>query len=120
MSREIFIHSLPAERLNGRPCSPNNALCIYLSVTSAKLVMSGIQLNQYQRIGEPQTSVVGKSLRDINGKNPSDLSKNFSILRKCKDKFDGLVHEMLLIKQYKPNLNGQSDSFRSKLFSMSH
>ena len=82
--------------------------------------MSGIQLNQYQRIEEPKTSVLGKHLKEIHGKNPSDLSKNFSILRKCNDKFDCLVHEMLLIKQYKPNLNGQSDSIRSKLFSMSH
>ena len=82
--------------------------------------MSGIQLNQYQRIEEPKTSVVGKHFRDIHGKNPSDLSKNFSILRKSKDKFDCLVHEMLLIKQYKPNLNGQSDSIKSKLFNMSH
>ena len=86
-------------------CSPNNALCsICLSVTSAKLVMSGIQLNQYQRIEEHKTSVVGKHLRDIHGKNPSDLSKNFSILRKFKNKFDCLVHETLLIKQYTDSL----------------
>ena len=64
----------------------------------------------YQRTEEPKTSVVGKHFREIHGKNPSDLSKNFSVLRKCKNKFDCLVHEMLLTKQYKPNLNGQSDS----------
>ena len=68
----------------------------------------------YQRI--EQTSVAGTHFREIHGKNPSDLSKNFSVLRKCKNKFDCLVHEMLLIKQYKPNLNGESDSIKSKLF----
>ena len=87
---------------------------------SAKLVMLGIQLEQYQRIEEHKAFVLGKHLRDIHRKNPSDLNKNFSILCKCKNKFDCLVHEMLLIKLYKPNLNGQSDSIRSKLFSMPH
>ena len=70
----------------------------------------------YQRMEEHKTSVVGKHSREIHGQNPSDLAKNFSVLRKCKNKFDCLVHEMLLIKQYKSNLNGQSDSLKSKLF----
>ena len=78
--------------------------------------MWGIQLDTYQRIEEQKTSVVEMHCREIRGQNPSDLSKNFSVLRKCKKKLDCLVHEMLLIKQYKPNLNGQSDSIKFKLF----
>ena len=40
----------------------------------------------------------------------------FFVLRKCKNKFDCLVHEMLLISELTPSLNVQSDSIRAKLF----
>ena len=43
-------------------------------------------------------------------------SKNFSVMKKCKTKFDCLVAEMFLIKEIKPSLNVQSDSIRAKVF----
>ena len=47
----------------------------------------------------------------------SDLKDNqFSILRKCRTKFDCLIVEMLFIKELKSGLNTQKDSVRAKLF----
>ena len=58
---------------------------------------------------------------------PNDLSKNFTVLKKCTNKFDCLVYEMLYINTRKPSLNVQSDSIFvmfsnsfSQLFVFSH
>ena len=50
------------------------------------------------------------------GEVPKDLLKRFSILKKCRNKFDCLVNEMLFIRDLKPTLNVQSDSIRAKVF----
>ena len=50
------------------------------------------------------------------GKVPDDLRDCFKVLKKCQNKFDCLVNEMLLIKQLRPCLNVQSDSIRAKVF----
>ena len=62
----------------------------------------------YQRIEEHIRSAVEKHVKELHGKSVDTLSKNFSVLRKCKSKFDCLIHEMLLIKQYKPFLRACS------------
>ena len=50
------------------------------------------------------------------GKVPKDLLTRFSILKKCRNKFDCLVNKMLFIRDLKPTLNVQSDSIRAKVF----
>ena len=45
-----------------------------------------------------------------------DLLRRFSILKKCRNKFDCLVNEMLFITDLKPTLNVQNDSIRAKIF----
>ena len=40
----------------------------------------------------------------------------FKVLRKFTNKWDCLMHEMLLIRDIRPSLNKQSDSIRAKLF----
>ena len=60
--------------------------------------------------------IVGKHVTEMHDLSTDSISKNFTVLRKCLSKFDCLIHEMLLIKQLKPSLNGQSDSIKSKLF----
>ena len=51
------------------------------------------------------------------GLSKSDLKdKQFSVLKKCRSKFDCLIFEMLFIKELKPGLNTQKDSVRAKLF----
>ena len=37
---------------------------------------------------------------------PKDLTKNFTILKKCKNKFDCLIYEMCFSNELRPNLNG--------------
>ena len=68
----------------------------------------------YQRIEEHKGSAIGKHVRDHHGRDPSDISLRFKILRKCQSKLDCLVYEML--KEVKPTLNTQSDSIPAKLF----
>ena len=41
---------------------------------------------------------------------PQGLLKRFKVLKKCRNKFDCLVYEILFIRALKPNLNVQSDS----------
>ena len=50
------------------------------------------------------------------GRIPDDLRNCFSVLKKCQNKLDCLINEMLLIKQLRPCLNVQSDSVRAKVF----
>ena len=70
----------------------------------------------YQRVEEHEGSAIGKQVRDQHGRDPSEISLKFKILRRCQSKIDCLVYEMFSIKELKPTLNTQSDSIRSKLF----
>ncbi|XP_078379906.1 uncharacterized protein LOC144662828 [Oculina patagonica] len=72
----------------------------------------------HQRVDEHKnkTSSIGKHYRDKHCIVPKDLDKQFHVIKKCKNKFDCLVHEMLVIRELSPSLNVQSDSIRAKLF----
>ena len=68
-------------------------------------------------------SSVGRSMQlsalcteDQHNMSPNDFARNFKILRKCQNKLDCLIFEMLFIKELKPTLNKQCDSIRAKLF----
>ena len=54
--------------------------------------------------------------KDYAGAVPEDLLSCFRVLKKCKNKFDCLVNEMLYIKQLRPPLNVQTGSIRAKVF----
>ena len=56
----------------------------------------------YQRIKEHKKTVVGKHVMEMHGLGTDSRSENFAVLRKCLNKFDCLIHEMLFIKQLKP------------------
>ena len=57
----------------------------------------------HQRIGEHKYSAIGRHLED-HGLSKSDLKdKQFSILRKCRTKFDFLIFEMLFIRDLSHN-----------------
>ena len=62
------------------------------------------------------SSSIGKHFRDKYFLAPKDLTKNFSVLMKCTNKFDCLVYEMFFIHELRPTLNVQSDSIRAKVF----
>ena len=63
-----------------------------------------------------KASSVYKHYHEQHGEVPKDLLRRFSILKKCRYKFDCLVNEMLFIRDLKPTLNVQSDSIRAKVF----
>ena len=71
----------------------------------------------HQGIDEHRYSAIGKHLKnDHSLETIGDLTKKFSVLKKCNGKLDCLIHEMLFIKKKRPRLNTQSDSIRAKLF----
>ncbi|XP_074618307.1 uncharacterized protein LOC141877286 [Acropora palmata] len=72
----------------------------------------------HQRVEEHKnsSSSIGKHFRDKHSLAPKDLTKNFSVLMKCTNKFDCLVYEMFFIHELRPTLNVQSDSIRAKVF----
>ena len=49
---------------------------------------------------------------------PNNFLARFNVIKKCTNKFDCLVNEMLCIQYLKPALNAyvQSDSLRAKVF----
>ena len=47
---------------------------------------------------------------------PNNFLARFIVIKKCMNKFDCLVNEMLCIQELKPTLNVQSDSLRAKVF----
>ena len=63
-----------------------------------------------------QSSAIAKHYENIHGTIPQDLLKHFEVLKRCRNKFDCLVYEMLFIRALKPNLNVQLDSIRAKVF----
>ena len=63
-----------------------------------------------------QSSAIAKHYKNMHGTMPQGLLKRFKVLKKCRNKFDCLVYEMLFIRALKPNLNVQSDSIRAKVF----
>ena len=63
-----------------------------------------------------KASLVYKHYHEQHGEVAKDLLRRFSILKKCRNKFDCLVDGMLCIRDLKPTLNVQRDSIRAKVF----
>ena len=55
-------------------------------------------------------------LLEVHGDKSLLNEDQFRGLKKCHEKFDCLVYEMLLIKELRPRLNTQGDSISAKLF----
>ena len=70
----------------------------------------------HQRVDEHKRSTIGYHVKDEHGGDPDSIGNNFEILKKCQNKLDCLIFEMLFIRKLKPKLNKQSDSIRAKLF----
>ena len=66
----------------------------------------------YQRIIEYTSSrpSIGKHMK--HGVDKPTIADNYSVLKKCRNKLDCLIHEILFIQNLKPSLNVQSDSIR--------
>ena len=59
---------------------------------------------------------VSSLLKDQHNQRPNNLHEQFTILKKCHEKFECLIYEMLLIRKKRPTLNTQKDSIPVKLF----
>ena len=71
----------------------------------------------HQRVEQHKRSVVGNHVSEQHGNEPREITKNVRVLRKCSNKFDCLIFEMLFIRDLRPKLNKQSDpSAHSCLF----
>jgi len=72
----------------------------------------------HKRIKEHKiaSSSIGQHFRVEHSSAHKGLSNNFSILKKCKSKFDCLVFQKFFINELRPSLNVQSDSLRAKAF----
>lgn len=72
----------------------------------------------HQRVAEHSSlnSSIGKHMLYAHGISKPNLINNFSVIKKCRSKFDCLINEMLVIQELKPSLNVQNDSIRAKLF----
>ena len=74
-------------------------------------------LHNHVKGHKQQSSAIAKHYKNVHGKIPHDLRKRLEVLKKCRNKFECLVYEMLFIRALKPNLNVQSDSIHAKVFS---
>ena len=54
------------------------------------------------RIEEHKYSVIGRHLKDQHDQRPNNLHEQFAILKKCREKFECLIYEMLLIRKKRP------------------
>jgi len=73
-------------------------------------------LHLHQRIAGHKTSSIGKHFKEIHGNINLLNEKQFKVLKKCTNKWDCLINEMLMIRKIKPKLNIQSDSIKAKVF----
>ena len=62
------------------------------------------------------SSSIGEHYKNKHSAIPKNLDKRFSVLKKCNNKFNCLVHEMLLMRELAPSLNVQLDAIWAKLF----
>jgi len=70
----------------------------------------------FQRVeGHKGLSSILNHIKEQHGTVPSDMYRDFKILRKFQSKFDCLIYEILFTKELKPTLNKQSDSIHAKL-----
>ncbi len=57
-----------------------------------------------------------RHFKDEHNLRPANLRENFTVLKKCQNKLECLIFEMLFLKKKRPKLNTQADFIRAKLF----
>ena len=75
-----------------------------------QIILDTLAAISHQRVEEHKHSVIGKHFRVEHALTPDNIIKNFKVLKKCREKFECLIFEMLLIKNKRPKLNTQADS----------
>jgi len=77
--------------------------------------LSGVQM-RVKLTNASSRVITNYNDNDHAGAVPGELLNCFKVLKKCMNKFDCLVNEMLYIKQLTPSLNVETDSIRAKVF----
>ena len=88
-----------------------------MSCIIIKIIIVIIKIINNNKNYKQQSSAIAKHYKNVHGTMPQGLLERFKVLKKCKNKFDCLVYEMLFIRSLKPNLNVQADSIRANVFS---
>ena len=73
-------------------------------------------LHLHQRINEHKCSAIGRHLEQHGLLRSEMIDKQFSVLKKCRSKFDCLNILMLFIKELNSELNTHKNSIRANLF----
>ena len=68
------------------------------------------------RVDEHKRSTIGYHIKDEHGGDPDSIGNNFESLKKCQNKLDCLIFEMLLIHKLKPKLNKQRLDLREAIY----
>ena len=115
VSKKIKGHFKPKEYKP--PIVFHKTLFIITSVVFCDTDYVGFTSRQlHQRVEEHKRSTIGYHVKNEHGGDPDSIGSNFEIFKKCQNKLDCLIFEMLFIRKLKPKLNKQSDSIRAKLF----
>ncbi len=69
-------------------------------------------------LDEHKGSVIEQHMKESYGEEAATIESSFTVLKKCRGKFEGLLFEMLFIRDIIPSLNKQSDSIRAELSSI--
>ena len=98
--------------MNKLACNPQNN---FLKIDAGYVGYTCGHLHNRVKGHKQQSSAIAKHYKNVHGTIPQDLLKRFEVLKKCRNKFDCLLYEMLFIRTLKPNLNVQVDSIRAKI-----
>jgi len=125
LSANIDVHIIPVfqSKMIGQVLAPketkppiiSNQCVVYKFQCDLRDYVGYTTRHLQQRIGEHKYSAIGRHIEEHRLTKSALEDKQFSILKKCKTKFDYLVFEMLFIKELSPVLNTQKDSIRTKL-----
>ena len=88
----------------------HNTLCVPFGYTKGHLH------TRVEGHRQKASSIYRHYCKERNTAVPNNFLARFNVIKKCTDKFDCLVNEMLCIQYLKPALNVQSDSLRAKVF----
>ena len=93
-------------------------LCIVLMVLSYTGYVGYTTRHLFSGIDEHShhSSTIPRHLKSCHISDTKSIQINFSVLKKCKNKIDCLIHEMLFIRDLKTSLNKQSDSIIANVF----
>ena len=70
----------------------------------------------FQCIAENKHSSIGKHLKEEQSLLQINLQDQFTVLKKCRTKFDCLIYQILFIRSITSKLNTQSNSICDDLF----